>query len=820
MHFWTEFSYDHESEDLMSSAAPVSKQISAISKTLIIGLLVLSAFAIATTLIIRSTFAEYRGTARTTLAASAIFEDIFEARMAALKWRLSPDAAQVAEFRGNIEELVVAEAELKALSGADGQLVETFQHLEAELAEYEAQFNTMLAAQADYDTVEGELSQAGIEARKKLSEIMTTAHQDNDTVAVFYAGRAQEALMLGRLYIERYRRTEAPTDLERSVTEMRNSTAELRSLRTELQNPSRVELADGAFTEIMGFINKSNQLSEAVKTKIAAREIMDALGPKIVADVETVIDVATERQNTLGPRGQATTFWGVIAICVAALAIVGFGWRISKKLSGRISHDIENAVSTMSRIADGDLDAEVHNAEFENEIGRMAKALEVFKANGKAAIEAAEREKAAEADRQEAAQRAKAQQEEQEEAARATAEQQRKKMISDLSVSLGRVVNAASNGDFSQRVDADFGDEELTALAENVNALVASVDQGIAITGEALQRVASGDLTERMEGEFKGAFKELQDNTNGMIGALKSLVGDISGSTVNLASSSNELRDTSDALSKQAEQNAASLEETSAALEQLTASIKQVSKNVEDADNNAGVASDTAKSSSAVAADAAEAMNRISDASKEIAQVVTVINDIAFQINLLALNAGVEAARAGEAGRGFSVVASEVRQLAQRAGEAATEIDGVIARSDQAVNEGVAKVSNAQESLEKISESVVGVSQRINEISSAISEQVNGIGEINGAVSQIDQNTQKQAASFEEVTATSALLSQEAEGLKQSTKRFKTGAEAEITQLPFNRVAADPAREHIQKRVTGPTVTNNLAEDLEGWNEF
>ena len=112
--------------------------------------------------------------------------------------------------------------------------------------------------------------------------------------------------------------------------------------------------------------------------------------------------------------------------------------------------------------------------------------------------------------------------------------------------------------------------------------------------------------------------------------------------------------------------------------------MRQVGDNVADANSKAQVASKTAETSRVIASEAAEAMTRISTASEEIARVVTVINEIAFQINLLALNAGGEAARAGEAGRGFSGVASEVRHLAQRASEAAKEIDEVIgARSTQ-----------------------------------------------------------------------------------------------------------------------------------------
>ncbi|MEM9710301.1 MAG: methyl-accepting chemotaxis protein [Pseudomonadota bacterium] len=803
---------------MFSHSAPISKQISAISTSLLGGLFLLAVGAVATTLVLRATFVDYRATARATIATNLVLEDIFAARLAALKWRLNPSAEAEDDLRGNVQRVLGADVSDLDLAGLGFDVEATLDRVVAEMDIYQARFDDLVAARAAFNAAEATAMEAGELARRALAEIMATAFADERFDLAAEAGQTQQSIMQARYYLERFGRTEAVSDLDRSVTEIKDAMVALEMIAGSMEDGGGLALAATAEAHMDALIEKKAALLDTLNAEIAARNDMDEVGPQVVAALESLVDAVVARQNTLGPRGQLTSFWAVLAIAVFATLIIAFGWRLSSRISHRIASDITNSVATMSRIAEGDLGAVVNGAEKDNEFGDMARALDVFKANGKAAIEAAERERIVEEERVRDAAERKEQQDERDARQRQEAEAARKAMIDDLNSSLGKVVSAASKGDFSKRVDAAFADQQLAALGDEVNVLVETVETGLSETGSVLAKVAAGDLTQSMTGEFHGAFKELQSNTNDMISSLRKLLSEISHSSGNLSLSSRELKDTSSDLARRAEQNAASLATTSAALEELTSSITQVSQNVDDANENAEVARKTADASSSVASDAAEAMQEISKASGDIGRVVGVIDEISFQINLLALNAGVEAARAGDAGRGFSVVASEVRQLAQRAGSSAKEISEVIARSEAAVNVGVTRVSDAKTSLDEIATSIVQVFNGINQVSKAIGEQVNGISEISDAVSQVDQNTQKQTASFEEITAASAVLATEAETLGTSTGRFKTGQ----SKLAIVKEKATIMVEEEKKAPSAPPLATmgNLALDDGDWTDF
>lgn len=717
------------------------------------------------------------------------------------------------------------------------------------LSDFEARGTQLINRLADIANAQEIEMQAAENRADDLAGLpTTTAQQLNDLIGELFEDDypAYEAAVQLQLIVavlegaaREYMASEDPDALDTIRTEFTDTYALVAPQFVILNERAESEAERQAFAaleaDLEAWVQNSEadeQLFDTHRDMLAAEfeadrltEELDTAADTMIGTLDAVADAAdavSDGADELAAQQVRTaqiTMLSLLGAMVAVGAVIVFA---NNRLIGR---PIQKLTETMEVVSSGDLSVELEASKNTHEIGKMTNAMVVFLDNARKARELDENLKAKEKQdaarkQEEAAREAEREAERlrEKEARDKAAEEERAEMMRTLGDSIGAVVNEAKVGNFSSRVEANFDDETLKTLSANVNELMNTVDSGLGAAGAALSRVAQGDLTQTMEGNFQGAFHELQVNTNAMIASLKDLVGGISGSTDNLAHSSAELSGTADALSKQTEQNAAALEQTSAALEELSASFKQVDKNISSANDNARAASSSAKEGSSVAVQAAEAMTRINEASGEISKVISVINDIAFQINLLALNAGVEAARAGEAGRGFSVVASEVRQLAQRASEASNEIAGVISRSDTAVSDGVEKVKDAEIALQKISESVIDVSGSIEEVAQAISEQVNGVAEINSAVAQVDRNTQKQAASFEEVTAASKVLSNEAEGLKKSTARFQTGSE--VIAFKSETSASAPVPPAPEQKKVAPPAAGNLAQDLDGWDEF
>ncbi|WP_238365636.1 methyl-accepting chemotaxis protein [Mesobacterium pallidum] len=263
---------------------------------------------------------------------------------------------------------------------------------------------------------------------------------------------------------------------------------------------------------------------------------------------------------------------------------------------------------------------------------------------------------------------------------------------------------------------------------------------------------------------------------NELGGHLSALVTAVRGSVDTVEKDAQSLKTMADNMSDRSQFQAAALEESSAALQQLAQSVKNSASRAEDANKMVTQGRDRAGEGGRVMKRALEAMASIANSSQQITQIIGVIDDIAFQTNLLALNAGVEAARAGESGRGFSVVASEVRSLAQRASESAKEIKALVSNSSQQVKDGEDLVEETGTVLEGIVASVSEVADIVRDISVTAREQALSVEELSSGVSQLDKSTQEHTQIVEDAAASSQRLSDEASRLSVLIGNFAMDA--------------------------------------------
>lgn len=445
---------------------------------------------------------------------------------------------------------------------------------------------------------------------------------------------------------------------------------------------------------------------------------------RISALVNTITDDAEKVGTKLEASATSTTRFSIGLVVTSLGFILGFGfWAVRRT----VVEPINKLVAAMQQVAQGELKTVVEGNARRDEVGAMARSVQVFKDNAIAAKELAE---------------------ETERMREATTTEREK------------------SGELERRRAAEMS-KATGSLAEG------------------LERLSQGDLTYRLREPFAGEFEGLRQNFNGAVEGLASALHEVAKASDVIAAGSQEMSVSASDLSQRTERQAASLEETAAALDQITANVTSSSRRTEEAKMRAKDATGAAERSGQVVSNAVDAMNRIEQSSKQIANIISVIDEIAFQTNLLALNAGVEAARAGEAGKGFAVVAQEVRELAQRSGQAANEIRGLIQTSAKEVENGVELVTATGDALQVIGEHVIAINGQLDAIATAAKEQSVGLAEVNSAVNQMDQVTQHNAAMVEEATAASGTLSNEAVRLRQLLSRFQLSA----SQQQFSRAA-------------------------------
>ena len=389
---------------------------------------------------------------------------------------------------------------------------------------------------------------------------------------------------------------------------------------------------------------------------------------------------------------------------------------------------------------------------------------------------------------------------------------------SKIECEIENLVSSIKAGDLTARIDLNDKEGFTKSLSMNINDLTDVIESVFVDINAVVQKMADGDLTGSIHTDYQGTYAQCKDNINDAITKINQFIKQIREAANFVDNASQEIASGNNNLSHRVEQQAASLEETAASMHELASTVKSNAVNTQQASKVVQSTAQLAEKGGDVVKFAIAAMKEINESSNRIAEIIGVIDEIAFQTNLLALNASVEAARAGEQGRGFSVVATEVRNLAQRSAIAADQSNELIQNSVQKVRSGTAFVNQTGEALMDIVESIIEVGNLVNHIDISSNEQLIGISQVNQAVTQMDDITQQNAALAEEAAANSMAMSEQSAKMTQLISFFKVGdkSPSSVTRPDYSA----PIKTVVQPKAAALVQSSTRYNNGDDWEEF
>jgi methyl-accepting chemotaxis protein len=380
-------------------------------------------------------------------------------------------------------------------------------------------------------------------------------------------------------------------------------------------------------------------------------------------------------------------------------------------------------------------------------------------------------------------------------------------------------------GDFDDKIyHLNTSNIKLNYVSKTVNILVDNLKKNFNLIDNILNEYSSSNYKNKLDTNLViNDFKLVFNGINNLQETITQILVENKSNGLTLDESSNILLANVDKLNISSNEAASSLEETAAALEQITSNIRNNTENIAKMANYSNSVTKSASEGEKLANETTIAMEEINVQVNSINEAISVIDQIAFQTNILSLNAAVEAATAGEAGRGFAVVAQEVRNLANRSAEAAKEIKTIVANATSKANQGKDIANNMIEGYKELNQNITNTINLISDIEMSSKEQLLGIEQINDAVTQLDQQTQQNAAVASQ-THDVAVLTDEIAKLVVSNadeKEFvgKNEVKAKSMNLKHDSSYDVKTKQVVHKKIQNMTTKKDTHSE-DSWESF
>ncbi|HAS88380.1 MAG TPA: chemotaxis protein [Desulfovibrio sp.] len=757
-------------------------------------------------------FTEYRGLARDTNLMGRVQANLLMVRMNVKDFLITDSKKDQEEYAKymKLTEGFMGEAKVEIQDPERAKLVAEADKL---LAGYNTKFAEVQNLQNKRNIEVDILNSVGPSIERKLTEVMRTANNDGDITAAYYTGLALRNLLLARLYAMKFLKTNEIEAVERVNNEFDSFAQQMKILDREVQNPGRRALLAEAKIEEAKYIAAFKKTVEHINSRNAiVSGSLDKWGPVIAKNLEDAKLSVKKDQDILGPKVQAQSEQAKANVGMLSLAAVVLGVFACFLIVRAITRPLGLATAFAGDVAAGKFNSSI-DIDQKDEVGKICAALNSIRDSVSSAVdevedivtrvEYGEMKAGGNADAYEGS------------------FVDLVNGVNALGAVYSRFLDQLPVGVMS--LTSDFETVYLNKAAQSIAGVDSYNDRKCydlfstgdcrtvdcaseicmknraSTTSETSASPASGEyeiiytsipLITR-SGEIVGATEVIIDQTE--IKQAQATMLDVAGQANDIAnrvaSASEELSAQIDEVSNGAEIQQQRVGETATAMEQMNSSVLEIARNASEAREQSDNARGKAQEGAELVSDVVAAINKVNrvantlqvdmeklgDQAKSIGGVMTVITDIADQTNLLALNAAIEAARAGEAGRGFAVVADEVRKLAEKTMDATNEVGSNIQAIQSATDTNLRNVNSAVENVAQATELA-------NSSGAALSQIVGMSTDSSSLVESIATAAEEQSATSEQINRAvdevNRIVSDSAEGMIQSA-----GAVQELAEM-------------------------------------